>query len=68
VDIALVYEEAVECPECKVKTHRVFLHGKQAICINNKCNIDRFTVQHFDDTKGRKDDGKRNQSFNNSGR
>jgi len=58
----------VKCPECKVKTQRVFLHGKQALCINSKCVVSKFTVQDFDNKKGGKDNGKKNQSFNNSGR
>ncbi len=62
------HEEIVHCPECDIKTHRVFLHGKQAICINKNCPITKFTVQGYDDTKGAIDDGKKNKSFNNSGR
>lgn len=61
-------DTAVKCPNCKVKTRRVFLSGKQALCINGKCYVTKFTVQDFDDKKGGKDDGKKNQSFNNSGR
>ena len=38
----------VKCPDCGVETYRIFLTGKQALCINRKCPIDKFTVQAFE--------------------
>jgi|ETNvirenome_6_85_1030632.scaffolds.fasta_scaffold00723_25 hypothetical protein len=56
----------VECPGCKVKTRVILLGGKQGVCNNIKCYIDRFTVQGFNPTSS--DDGRHNKSYNNSGR
>jgi uncharacterized protein (UPF0212 family) len=58
----------VKCPWCGTATSRTFLAGKQALCINSKCKIDKFTVQDFDPKKKGKDNGKKNKSYNNSGR
>jgi len=41
-------ERNVVCPVCGFKTHRLLLGGKNAICINIKCNVSKFTVQDFD--------------------
>lgn len=60
---------APQCPSCHTKTHRVLLAGKQAICINNKCTVSRFTVQNFGGPKYIKSNtNKRNKSYNNSGK
>ena len=58
----------VKCPECGFATSRIFLAGKQALCINRKCSIDKFTVQSFDPSKEHEDNGRKNRSYNNSGR
>ena len=63
--------QIVKCPECKTDTYRVILAGKQALCINSKCPIQKFTVQDFvegESNKHHKDKGKENKSYNNSGR
>ena len=60
-------ELAVRCPECKVLTPRVYLAGKQALCINSDCPITKFTVQNFDDIK-KEGVSRKNKSYNNSAR
>jgi len=64
----IISERAVKCPDCGVLTPRVFLAGKQALCINSKCLIERFTVQDYETHKLSKDENRRNKSYNNSGR
>ncbi len=60
---------APECPECGIKTSRVLLAGKQAICINIKCPVTKFTVQDFGKEDHKKfKPNKENKSYNNSGR
>ena len=60
---------APECPECGTKTSRVFLAGKQALCINSECPVTKFTVQDFEKEDHIKSKpNKENKSYNNSGR
>ena len=61
------------CPACKTITHRLMLAGKQALCINTKCKVERFTVQAFNikDNKAvyiTDDQEIENKSYNNSPR
>lgn len=55
-----------ECPGCKVKTRVLLLGGKQGMCNNIKCNINKFTVQDF--APEEPTTGTHNKSYNNSGR
>lgn len=63
---------APKCPACKTKTTRVVLAGKQAVCINSKCLVTKFTVKKFDKPGApiyvKKNPNKPGKSFNNSGR
>jgi len=57
----------IKCPNCKVASKTIFSGGRYAVCDNYKCYIDKFTVQGFDPSKG-EDNGRKNRSYNNSGR
>ena len=61
-------QRAVRCPKCDTLTPRVFLAGKQALCINSKCSIQRFTVQAYPNKRVKEGKATKNRSYNNSGR
>jgi len=63
-------DHTVKCPECGYSTSRILLAGKQGICINRKCKVDRFTVQSFKAgvNPSHKEEGKKNKSYKNSPR
>ena len=61
---------AVKCPACGTLTPRIFLAGKQALCINSKCNIMKFTVQDYEAkaTKNGRVTKRNSKSYNNTKR
>ena len=54
----------VECPDCKTKTYRLLLGGREGVCINRKCKTEIFKVVNF--TGGSGAEGNKSKSYNNS--
>jgi len=57
----------IKCPSCGVQSRIILLNGKQAICNNIKCTVDKFTNQDYKPGEPT-NEGKKNKSYNNSGR